>query len=65
VTERLGVVRLASLDRIRKDLGPPSPTNRFPTNPEVSITSTEASRKHPEAATRDGSVIDSDLTYKF
>ncbi|KAH0820491.1 hypothetical protein GEV33_002300 [Tenebrio molitor] len=31
--KRLGVVRLAFLDRNRKDLGPPSPTNRFPTNP--------------------------------
>ncbi|KAH0809914.1 hypothetical protein GEV33_012878 [Tenebrio molitor] len=37
-------------DRIHKDLGPPSSTNCFPTNPEVSIISTEASRKHPEAA---------------
>jgi hypothetical protein len=50
VTKRLWIVRLAFLDRIHKDLGPPSSTNCFPTNPEVSIISTEASRKHPEAA---------------
>jgi hypothetical protein len=33
VTERLGVVRLASLNSISEYLAPPSPTNRFPTNP--------------------------------
>jgi hypothetical protein len=33
VTERLGIVRFASLNRISKDLDPPSPTNRFPTKP--------------------------------
>jgi hypothetical protein len=34
VTERSGVVRVAFLDRSRKDLGPPSPTNRFRTKPQ-------------------------------
>ncbi|KAH0809843.1 hypothetical protein GEV33_012948 [Tenebrio molitor] len=50
VTERLGVVRLASLNRISKDFDPPSPTNRFPTKPrnpynlDGGFTSTSRSR---------------------
>ncbi|KAH0816572.1 hypothetical protein GEV33_006219 [Tenebrio molitor] len=48
--KRLGVVRLAFLNRSRKDLGPPSPANRFPTKPrslyslDGSFTKTSRSR---------------------